>query len=378
MRKSVERALFISSAVLVLAGYGALAASGVIGPLLLLPPLALFFISPLAEYLDEKHRSYRTFTSAVTVLFTLLTLATYFVLGLFATVLVLVSFIIVHKYFHRRTSRDYHQLLLMAFFLLLCACARDPEPIIGVFLFVFLLAATTSYMLLHMQSEIAAIPGESIIMLAPIGAPGALYTPARATLGSLRLAYWSIGLSVGCMAVLVLLFILTPRMEAGILQRERTDQAITGISDDLDMRFFGSIEADPTVAMRVQFPEEPEGRYNGPLYWRVAPYHEYAGSRWLRGILRGWVNDGSPKPAFYSTGLRLLERTSSGNLHSTRQQITLEKAPSFGLPALQYPVRLEAHDTFVSWSPDGDYTIQGSGLPETVHYDVWVGGSVPR
>ena len=71
---------------------------------------------------------------------------------------------------------------------------------------------------------------------------------------------------------------------AGFFQKGR-GQAIrtSGFSQTVDLGVIGSVKLDPTVVMRVQFPEQT-GPSLGRVYLRGAAYDRYTGRTWINSL----------------------------------------------------------------------------------------------
>jgi transglutaminase-like putative cysteine protease len=87
---------------------------------------------------------------------------------------------------------------------------------------------------------------------------------------------------MGVFFMTLVIFFLVPRIGAGFFQKNRIDLIKTsGFSERVDLGMIGKVKLDPTVVMRVEFPDQ-----KGPiaerlrLYFRGAAYDTYDGRAW--------------------------------------------------------------------------------------------------
>jgi hypothetical protein len=100
-----------------------------------------------------------------------------------------------------------------------------------------------------------------------------------------RREFWIINVvAVGGIGLTVGLFFLTPRLGAGLFQKQQLDVIRTsGFSDRVDLGVIGAVKLDQTVVMRVELPQ-----LNGPpperLYFRGAAFDRYNGTSWSNNV----------------------------------------------------------------------------------------------
>jgi hypothetical protein len=101
--------------------------------------------------------------------------------------------------------------------------------------------------------------------------------------------FWTtntIALATFCLTLA--LFFIIPRIGIGYLQQNRQDLILTtGFSDRVDLGVIGAVKQDPTVVMRVEFPDHqgPIGKRR-PLYFRGTAYDTYNGRSWSNRLGR--------------------------------------------------------------------------------------------
>jgi protein-glutamine gamma-glutamyltransferase len=376
VHKASFRALTVSNAVMMFAGYLALTTTRAYPPQTLMIPLAICAMAPAFVWLDSRVKAYHLFKSFVrlSVVFFLFGMWIVRAAELIHIITWLVMYIQVDLMCQRKTVRYYYYLILMSFFLLIAACAQDPEPSFVFAFGIFFLSAVWALFMLHVYAESRANEGGSTPDIVDPSARGAI-VPQRAGLRFDRNLYGSIG-GLGFIGILltVLLFLMTPRMEAGIFGANNAVQSTTDVTDDVDLNIGGEITADPTPVMRVRFPEEPNGSYGGPLYWRSTSLDHYRNGRWQRGSLQdNRYSDRTPFYGFSAThDNQTVYRGDTPGAERVHQEIYLDEGDMEGLPALPYPQTLTTSAGAVRWDKRLDCTVVVSNLDQSsLNYEVW-------
>lgn len=370
-----------STAVFVAAGYLALAAVPDIGPIILLIPALTLAFARTGEKLDAKVTEYGVLSRAITVaLFCFLPLI-WTKLDLLPTVVILVIYIQCYTLVHAKKVRNYYHLFLMSLFLLLAACVQTPDPIIGVIMLIFLISAVWANMALRIVVEEVACGKQTEVELVSLDnmLHHAYKEGPNDQASSMPLAAAS--LSVAAIAMTAIWFLLTPRIEAGVLGRSQAETQVTGVSESVDLVSGGTISEDETPVMMVQFPDEPGGKIENPdwLYWRVTSHNTYEDNRW------------SNKPVtLLEPGVRNLmsnQRDSEGNAHRierfmrpgarmVHQVIYVDNVPRKGVPVLDLVQRIrvddKAENTELLWERDNDFTVRLNKTgPRRLNYEAW-------
>jgi protein-glutamine gamma-glutamyltransferase len=383
MYERVIFALRFSMALLVLSGYLALVSVWHYSVALLLIPVFLLLLMPACEMLDARLRAWRLLTRAAAVLFILLLPVMFLRWNLLDTVIVLVIFVQAINLFIEKSIRHYYYVFLMAFFLLLAACVQGPEPVIGLVLLLFLFSAIWAMLTLRLYAELAANRNGRMAEVIPAGSQA-----ADRFRGNQNLFDWEFIFSVSLISLFALLttglvFVLTPRVEAGFLGRNNLAETRTGISPSVNLAGGGSIQEDPTPLMRVSFPEEPGGRYGGPLYWRITTFQDYYRSEWLRKWLRAPLtmeDTLQPPPRAHlspnAQAAHEINRRRDPEKRLVRQVIYMDNVPASGMPCLdlaqrvQIPADMENARLF--WDIARDFTVQlEMRPPRRLSWNAW-------
>lgn len=254
-------------------GFASVAASGALGAPVQLGFLALFAVSALVGEKPPRWMDY--LWNALTVL-ALPALGWLVIAAGVDIVLAIVSFVALltlNRLFNRRTIGDYALLELLSLLLIAGGAALSAELAYGLCFILYTVAATLSLLLTYMRRE-AEEAGE-------------LQSPVRAP--TRRLLAVVGGLSLTSLLGAGLVFVLMPRISAGLLMRKPpVGRPVTGFSDRIDLGGHGTIKDDPRVILRVtpaNLSEYPPQSLE--LYWRGASFDHYDGQSWTRGAGAG-------------------------------------------------------------------------------------------
>lgn len=380
MHRNIEKLLTISAAALLLSSFLALASAPTLGPGIVIVGMLVLALWPLGEYLDGRYAWYRHLTNGIAALFAVTLPVWVGELGLLPAVIALIIFIQAHKLAHRKERKDYYQLYLMCFLLLIAACGLGPDAVIGIAMLCFLISAVWALWALQVRTEARQVGPSGLADIVALSE-----REPEPTSPSASLLDWGMIRAIGvvCLASALLtagFFFGTPRMEAGILGRSNlltpdSAQRQTGLSDTVNIGEGGRIQTDHSPVMRVTFPRIPGGRYDGPLYWRSSTMDTFrpAGGIWERMggpyVIHDIRADTVPLPTGDAS---VVAREPSGQGRQVHQSIYLDDVPKSGLPCLASPLRLECEGATVSWHPEQDgYFVQVDRLKSSsVSYDV--------
>ena len=367
MRDRILTSLRWATSAQALAGYMALSSSRTFGPLFMLIPLLVLPLAPLGERLDARYPAYRTFFKAVTILYLCFIPLSFISFGALAAVVALAIYIQINLLVHKNDNRFYYYVYLMSFFLLLAACVESPEPIIGLVLVFFLISSIWAFISLRLHIDSQETAGRAEADIVRIGGAPILDD-------SRRLLDLGIAGSVLCVSLLGIfltagIFLVTPRIEAGLLGRGNNIMPVTGLSDEVDLTGGGLITADQTAVMHVELPGLPGGKVRDPysLYWRTATLPRYDQSRWVR---RGLSASHEPDIPDYIGNNRdqraaevAREPREGGQL--IHQLIYLDSVPNEGVPALDLVQRMRIsgnasnrRSTRILWDEDRDFSVR--------------------
>ena len=276
---------------------GTLATSGVL-PTLTLALVAVFFA--VSWYADPETRL-GLFFERLTALLNVATLlflasAVFQVARSFPDVDLLpflnfVLFLVVLKLCQRRNNRDYLQVYILSFLIMLAAAWLATSVVFVVGFALYVLLATWTLVLFHLRREI-----EDNYIVRHASESHAEQVTATRVLNSRRVVGLPFFATTGLVAVLVILgsslvFAMVPRVGLGfILGGVRRPVGIAGFTDEVKLGMQGTISTDnQTVVLRAQVPavtaitdrakREP---LIASLYWRGTVYDTYDKGQWSR------------------------------------------------------------------------------------------------
>jgi protein-glutamine gamma-glutamyltransferase len=202
-----------------------------------------------------------------------------------------VLFLLVLKLCQRRSNRDYLQIFILSFLVMLAAAWMATSVVFVIGFGIFVVLATWTLVLFHLRREIE----ENYIVRHASESHTEQVTATR-VLNSRRVVGLPFFATTGAVAVLVLLgsslvFAMVPRVGIGfILGGVRRQVGIAGFTDEVKLGMHGVISTDnQTVVLRAQVPsiadirdERGRDRTISGLYWRGTVYDTYEKGQWLR------------------------------------------------------------------------------------------------
>lgn len=202
-----------------------------------------------------------------------------------------VLFLLLLKLCQRRAGRDYLQIFVLSFLVMLAAAWMATSVVFMVGFAIYGMLATWSLVLFHLRREI-----EENYIVRHSSETRAEQVTATRVLNSRRVVGLHFFTATGAVALLVLVgaslvFAMVPRVGLGfILGGVRRQVGIAGFTDQVKLGMHGSISTDnPTVVLRSQVPaiaairnERARERAVASLYWRGTVYATYQNGEWLR------------------------------------------------------------------------------------------------
>ena len=123
----------------------------------------------------------------------------------------------------------------------------------------------------------------------------------------------------------------------------------------------------------MEFPEAPDGRYDGELYWQSGTMDSFTTRIWDRLGGPYAIEDSRQRSVPIRTGKSSeVARGPTGDGRLVRQRIFLEEVTRTGLPCLASPLRVTSDGSSISWNPLEDgYFVQVDRLKSgSISYDV--------
>jgi transglutaminase-like putative cysteine protease len=202
-----------------------------------------------------------------------------------------VLFLLVLKLCQRRGNRDYLQVFVLSFLVMLAGAWLAVSVVFIVGFGVYVLLATWTLVLFHLRREI-----EENYIVRHASESRAEQVTATRVLNSRRVVGLSFFATTGAVALVVMLgstfvFAMVPRVGLGfILGGVRRPVGIAGFTDEVKLGMQGTISTDnQTVVLRAQVPaiaaltnESARENVISALYWRGTVYDTYDNAQWIR------------------------------------------------------------------------------------------------
>jgi transglutaminase-like putative cysteine protease/Ca2+/Na+ antiporter len=280
----------LMSYLLAVAAVGTLLCTGSVPP----STTALLLVSGVASWFVEPGTGLGRVLGRAGLVFNIGALA-FFGLSLFEVVrsfpepdltpiLNLVLFLLVYKLFHRRSNRDYLQLYILSFLVVLAGAWLAQTVLFVVGFATYVVLATWTLILFHLRHEI-----EDNYLVKHLPESATEKVTAARVLNSRRVVGRAFFVATGLVSLTVLagaalVFALVPRIGIGFLSGTvRRRMSFVGFSDEVRLGQHGVLSQDnDTVVLRVNVPriegitdEEKRDRSIGRLYWRGTVYDRY-------------------------------------------------------------------------------------------------------
>src|SRR5262245_54987776 len=184
--------------------------------------------------------------------------------------------------FHRRAARDWQQMYLLAFLMLVAGSVLNPDLTYGVCFLGFVIASTWALTLFHLRREM-----EDNLLVKHAADRASERVEVRRILDSRRIvnARFFLGtgaLSFGVFLGAALVFLALPRIGVGFFLKGRGGLTLTGFSDGVKLGGHGVIKNDATVVMRVEIASRFGGRDAPEIHWRGVAFDHYERGQWSR------------------------------------------------------------------------------------------------
>jgi len=293
--------LRFATGLIVVCGYLALSATDGYGVSVLLIPFSALLLSRPCARLDARYKGYARLTATITVCCLPVLIVVFSRAGLIEAVTWLFILVQVYTLLHRKTLLSYYHLMLTALFLIVVACMGAPDATVGIVLFLSLGGAILALMTLQLQRDLDADTRSAAVEIVslrssrrPLAHPSADVKLTRPTI------------TIFSTAVLItgMLFMLTPRIDFSPGRIEApVRQLRTGLTPkNAPASHSGApgtgIRVEDVTVMRVEFPEAPDGRYAGPMYWRSHTRNLHTSLGWRYVELSGTVRDATAAVTF--------------------------------------------------------------------------------
>ena len=225
------------------------------------------------DHLRPAIPNYRRLWEVITVVFLVYAVLDLTLLAdsFMAAMVHLLLFLLAYKLYNARNHRDLLDIFLLTFLMLVSASLLTTSFGFLLVFCLYMILAVWGSILFHLRREAdLAIPERSREELA---IPG-LVTPG--------FMCSSLGVAVASLILTLVIFFLIPRLGRTFLPLRGEFGALsTGFNDRVELGIYGAIQNDPTIVMRVSFPEEVVAPERLPgLRWRGVAFDHFDGRTW--------------------------------------------------------------------------------------------------
>jgi transglutaminase-like putative cysteine protease len=192
--------------------------------------------------------------------------------------------LIVAKSFNRRAARDWQQMYLLAFLMLVAGSVLNAELTYGLAFLGFVISSTWALTLFHLRREM-----EDNLLVKHAADRASERVEVRRILDSRRIVggrffVGTAALSFGVFLGAAIVFLALPRVGFGFFLKSRGGLSLAGFSDGVKLGGHGVIKDDPTVIMRVEIAAKYGGRGAPDIHWRGVAFDNYRDGQWSRTI----------------------------------------------------------------------------------------------
>ncbi|HEY0481697.1 MAG TPA: DUF3488 and transglutaminase-like domain-containing protein [Kofleriaceae bacterium] len=192
--------------------------------------------------------------------------------------------LIVAKAFNRRAARDWQQMYLLAFLMLVAGSVLNPDLTYGLCFLGFVIASTWALTLFHLRREM-----EDNLLVKHAADRASERVEVRRILDSRRIVNGRFFLGTGALSFAVFLgaavvFLALPRVGVGFFLKGRGGLTLAGFSDGVKLGGHGVIKNDATVVMRVEIAGRYGGREAPEIHWRGVAFDHYERGQWSRSV----------------------------------------------------------------------------------------------
>ncbi|MDY0000059.1 MAG: DUF3488 and transglutaminase-like domain-containing protein [Polyangia bacterium] len=290
----------LASYLMVATALGALAFGGNLdGPVLIIVVLAVALSLFIPEYRQQGAIWHSTWTVATVAALGLCVLQFILRDELVVSTVSFLLFLLVNKLFNRRTVRDYLQLYVLTFMMVVAGSVLNVGISYAVFFVLYTISITWALIMFHLRREM-----EENYLIKHSTDQRSERVAVDRILNSRRIVggWFLLGTSVVSLAVFFLaagVFLFFPRIGTRASSPlGRNPQMLTGFSDRLALGGHGRLRDNPEVVMRVILKELPPGVRLSSIHFRGAVFDRYSKGRWHR-------SPDAPKPRLIRRG-RLL------------------------------------------------------------------------
>ena len=187
----------------------------------------------------------------------------------------------VAKAFNRKAARDWQQLYLLSFLMLVAGSVLNADLTYGACFLGFVISSTWALTLFHLRREM-----EDNLLVKHAADRASERVEVRRILDSKRIVGTKFFVGTGALSFGVFLgsaivFLSLPRVGAGFFLKTRGGTSFAGFSDaGVKLGGHGVIKNDDTVVMRVEIDPKFGGLDAPEIHWRGVAFEKYEAGQW--------------------------------------------------------------------------------------------------
>jgi hypothetical protein len=188
----------------------------------------------------------------------------------------------VAKAYNRRAARDWQQMYLLAFLMLVAGSVLNADLTYGICFLGFVISVTWALTLFHLRREM-----EDNLLVKHAADRASERVEVRRILDSKRIVGGRFFAGTGLLSLAVFLasavaFLALPRVGFGFFLKNRGGLTLTGFSDKVQLGGHGVLKGDDTVVMRVEVDSKIGSRDAPEIHWRGVAFDTYYRGGWSR------------------------------------------------------------------------------------------------
>lgn len=292
--------------------------------------------------------------------------------------------LVVAKAYNRRAARDWQQMYLLAFLMLVAGSVLNADLTYGICFLGFVIAATWALTLFHLRREM-----EDNLLVKHAADRASERVEVRRILDSKRIVGGRFFVGTGALSFAVFLasaiiFLALPRVGFGFFLKNRGGLTLSGFSDGVHLGGHGVIKNDDTIIMRVEIDPAIGGRQAPEIHWRGIAFDHYEHGSWSRSRTVGPASVEHEVPRAGTERMLMQWRDSPPAAHfidnGVRQDIWLDPLDSDVLFGAGKPFVYELAQIARTRQPkrlvNNEMRVEHGS---TLHYSVWseLGGPPP-
>jgi protein-glutamine gamma-glutamyltransferase len=282
--------------------------------------------------------------------------------------------LVVAKAYNRRAARDWQQIYLLAFLMLVAGSVLNADLTYGLCFLGFVITATWAMTLFHLRREM-----EDNLLVKHAADRASERVEVRRILDSKRIVgrRFFVGtgvLSFGVFLIASIVFLAIPRVGFGFFLKNRGGLTLAGFSDGVKLGGHGVIKHDSTIVMRVEIDARHGGRDRPELHWRGVAFDEYSKGQWRRSLAAPRTNSYrlDPRPGIERHTIQWRDAPPVSLDTAVKQNIWLEPLDSDVLFGASNPRAYELAQIMRKRKPtvprNDEFRIEHGS---TLHYTVW-------